>query len=247
MATLDGLELIEANHRQPWRLRRVLTALSYAPSPEAEEVLKALARKEPDFLQEHDWIGALERRGPMIAARTLLEFIAEHGFSQVPGGDVWWLSRKLAHAMQADGSFRAEVYRQYEQAADGPGSGILKFAIAEAADEKGVLLLVQKHAAQGKPFSWDLQRAIEHAAVGKRPSAEWAGANETLPVAVPNLRKALFAMTETDTAQGRLAPECLIAIDEIRDEYGSAESEPRHPDIDSGRPWPLGKNYRSAT
>jgi hypothetical protein len=161
MATLDGLELIEANHRQPWLLRCVLTALSYAPSSEAEDVLKALARKEPGFLQGHDWIGALERRGPMIAARTLLEFIAEGAFSQVSGGDVWWLSRKLADMTLADGNFRIEVYRQYEQAPDGPGSGILEFAIAEAADDEGVLLLVRKHAAHGKSFSGDLQRAGE--------------------------------------------------------------------------------------
>ncbi len=238
MATLDGLDLIEANHRQPWRLRGVLMALSYAPSSEAEGVLKELVRKGPGFLKDHDWIGALERRGLMIAARTLLEFIAEGAYSQVSGGDVWWLSRKLAAAMQANGDFRIEVYRQYERAADGPGSGMLESAIVEAADEEGVLLLVRKHAAQGKSFPSDLQRAIEHAAVGKRPSEDWAGASETFAVAVPKLRKVLFEMTETDTAEGRLAKECLIAIDEIRDEYGPAESEPRHPDIDSGRPWP---------
>jgi len=27
-------------------------------------------------------------------------------------------------------------------------------------------------------------------------------------------------------------------IDELRDEYGPAESEPRHPDVETGRPWP---------
>jgi hypothetical protein len=54
-------------------------------------------------------------------------------------------------------------------------------------------------------------------------------------------------MTETDTAQGRLAKECLIAIDEIRDEYGPAESEPRHPDIDSGRQWPVRESNGSVT
>jgi hypothetical protein len=31
-----------------------------------------------------------------------------------------------------------------------------------------------------------------------------------------------------------LAIACLSAIDELRDDYGPAESEPRHPDIDSG-------------
>jgi len=28
-------------------------------------------------------------------------------------------------------------------------------------------------------------------------------------------------------------------IDELRDDYGSVEGEPRHPDIESGRPWPI--------
>ena len=46
-------------------------------------------------------------------------------------------------------------------------------------------------------------------------------------------------MIKNDTAAAKLAEECLIAIDEFRDDYGQAESEPRHPDIDSGIPWPL--------
>jgi hypothetical protein len=36
-----------------------------------------------------------------------------------------------------------------------------------------------------------------------------------------------------------LAAACLTAIDELRDDYGPAESEPHHPNIDAGRPWPL--------
>jgi hypothetical protein len=247
MAILDGLEMIEARYRQPWLLSGVLSAMAYAPSPEAGDVLKTLARQEPQFLQSHDWIRALERRGPMIAAWTLLEFIAEGAFSQVSGGNVWWLSSKLADAIQADKDFRAEVYRQCQLAPDGPGSAILQAVIAEAADEEGVLLLVLKHATQGKAFSGELRRAIEQAAVGKRPSGDLAGASELFAFAVPKLRKELFAMTETDTAQGRLARECLIAIDEIRDRYGAPESEPRHPDIDSGRPWPVVEDNGSAT
>jgi hypothetical protein len=239
MATLDGLELIEANRRQPWRLRRVLSALAYAPSADAESVLRELPRRDVQFLAEHDWIGALERRGPVAAARTLLEFICEGAFSSVPGRDVWWLSRKLAGAMQTDGDFRAEVYRQYELAPAGAGSELLEAAIAEAADEAGVLILVRNHARQGKPFSGNLDRAIRHAAVGERPSPDWAEVREIFGVAVPTLRKALFGMIEGDTPEARLAKECLTAIDQMRDEHGPAESEPRHPDIDSGRPWPV--------
>jgi len=45
-------------------------------------------------------------------------------------------------------------------------------------------------------------------------------------------------MTEHNTAEGKLAAQCLNAIDELRLDYGALESEPRHPDISSGRPWP---------
>jgi hypothetical protein len=46
-------------------------------------------------------------------------------------------------------------------------------------------------------------------------------------------------MLEGAPHEAALAAPCLTAIDELRDEYGPAESEPRHPDIETGRPWPL--------
>jgi hypothetical protein len=36
-----------------------------------------------------------------------------------------------------------------------------------------------------------------------------------------------------------MAGVCLTTIDVLRDEYGPAGLEPRHPDIETGRPWPL--------
>jgi hypothetical protein len=35
------------------------------------------------------------------------------------------------------------------------------------------------------------------------------------------------------------AARCLNAIDKTRDEYGGPEAEPRHPDLTSGKPWPI--------
>ena len=62
-----------------------------------------------------------------------------------PGGvDAWTLYRKLAAAMRMDSGFRAEVYQWYERDTCGAGCEILEMAIAEAADEAGVLLLVRE-------------------------------------------------------------------------------------------------------
>ena len=55
----------------------------------------------------------------------------------------------------------------------------------------------------------------------------------------PELRKGLFDMVVNgNPGEYRLAIECLIAIDEIRDDYGYVDAEPRHPNISMGVPWP---------
>jgi hypothetical protein len=56
------------------------------------------------------------------------------------------------------------------------------------------------------------------------------------------LRKQLFGLLAANDGQSKLAERCLIAIEELRDEHGRIDDEPRHPDIDSGRPWPKEAN-----
>jgi hypothetical protein len=77
--------------------------------------------------------------------------------------------------------------------------------------------------------------AIEDSALRKEPVEGGTGAYEYQPVAIAKLRKDVLAMLN-GTPQV-LAEACLSAIDKLRDEHGSAASEPRHPDIESGRPW----------
>jgi hypothetical protein len=237
--TIDALELLEPNLKQPWRLRRLLSALGYSPSPAAEDVLNQLPQKDSRFLSQYEWFAALDKRDTESAARILLELICEWAFENKAGRmDDWTLGRKVAGAMQAYPDFRAEVYKRYEWQPAGPGKDILERAIVEAADTDGLLLLVRSYAVQSKPASY-LHSAIKHVSVEYRPSSDWIGATEVFSVPVPELRKRLFAMTNDDTPEAKLAAGCLTIIDEFRDEYGLAESEPRHPDIDSGRPWPL--------
>ena len=58
-------------------------------------------------------------------------------------------------------------------------------------------------------------------------------------IPAPELRRELFKMVVSDNAaESQLAAECLTAIDQIRDDYGHVDSEPRHPDITTGVPWP---------
>jgi hypothetical protein len=239
IATLNGLDLLDPAWRQPWRLRSTLSALSYAPSSEAEHVLRELPRRDTAFLNDHDWLGALERRSPVAAARTLLEFMSDGTLFAVQVRDRWWLTRKLGRTMQEDTDFRADIYRQYESSSGGIATELLEGAIAESADETGVLVLVQNHVRRAEPYSGSIEAAIRHAVIDEQPSRDWADAKELFGIAVPSLRKKLFGLIQGNTPEAQLAWKSLTRIDELRDDYGPVESEPRHPDIESGRPWPI--------
>jgi hypothetical protein len=111
--------------------------------------------------------------------------------------------------------------------------------MVDAPDQDGLFVLIQGYAADGRPFDGGLRRAIENIVTGHEPSVEWVGAHEIVSVPVPELRKRLFEMNTDQDATGLLATACLTALDEIRDKHGPAEDELRHPDISTGRPWPL--------
>jgi hypothetical protein len=70
------------------------------------------------------------------------------------------------------------------------------------------------------------------------PAEGWKGVYNVVPVAAPKLRKTLLAMT-TDGGAMDVAARYLSAIDEIRDEHSAPLTEPRHPDLASGKPWPI--------
>ena len=238
-STLDAVRMLEPNLRHPWRLRRLLSALGHAPSAVAERMLVTLSQIDVRFLNDNSWLAALDQRGTASSARALLNLICEGKFGEAKGGIDTLISRSLAHCMQTHPDLRGEVFQRFESLSAGQPKALLERAIADVADEDGVLTLARAYAALGKPFDGLLHTAIRHVAVGQRPSNDWVGANEVFSVPVPYLRKRLFEMVKDDSAESRLASACLTAIDELRDDYGPAGSEPRHPDIDSGRPWPL--------
>jgi len=108
---------------------------------------------------------------------------------------------------------------------------MIEEVLAKSPDENVVLAMVRSYSKRGKPFDRTLRTAIEGVALGRRPAPGWQGAYETYRVAVPELRRKLFAMTADNGEEALLTAACLTALDELRDEYGYIDSEPRHPGI----------------
>jgi len=220
-AVLEVLERAEDFRADPWKLSSLLSALSYAPSVEAEKVLDELAKRDERFLSEHDWTAALTNRNTLSAARLLLDFICNASFTERRGWrDHSDLGRKVAKLMASDDQFRQDIYERFPALDDGPARSVLEYAIAEAADAEGVLLLTRQGAAKNKRFrSTEIHMALCNILIATE------------------LRKGLFDLVVNgSTEEARLATECLCAIDEIRDDYGHFDSEPRHPDISAGVP-----------
>jgi hypothetical protein len=236
--TIDALELLP-RRREPWQMRSVLSALGRSPLAAADNILERLARNDARYLDEHDWFAALALRGSSYAARVLLEFISEGTFiGRKENADPLSLARKLAVGMTEDETVRRDVYERYERDPSGPAGRVLEYAIAEAPDDDGILLLIRAYAGQGRRELNALEPAIRHLAVGQRPSETFRGAVEEFSIDMAALRRRLFALFLRGDAEAQLAGNCLTLIDDLRDEHGSAESEPRHPDITVDRPWP---------
>lgn len=239
-AILEALDLVPKDVLNRWELREVLSSLANAPDAEAERVLGELAKRDPGLLGEYEWLNAVLRRGTDSAYLMLFDLSCD---PKVAGGknkiDGWHLSNKLADFVGTRPDFRAELVRRYQDPNLAACHSLIEEVLARSPNESVVLAMVRSYAEKRKPFDERLRAAIEGVALERRPVSDWPGAYELYGVAVPDLRKKLFAMTGNNGDEARLAAACLTAIDELRDENRYVDSEPRHPDIDAGRSWPL--------
>ena len=236
-ATIEGVELLLSAFPYPQRMERVVSALGDAPDDGTERILGELMRRYPRLASQHDWVRTIVKRGSEAAGIMLMD-IAASG----PGAsdaNSFWIGRELLALIQRHPDLRPELLRRYRAASGGNRRMAFEYAIAELGDAEAVLTLVRSYAVRGQAFDGLLANAIREAALSKEPAAGWSSAYELHPVPLPELRKELFAMLQSTTANtAALAEHCLTAIDELRDEYGSSEFEPRHPDVESDQPWP---------
>ena len=231
---------LDNRHLRPLNLRDLVSALAYAPSEESETILGELPNRNEQFLNAYEWVAALSKRGTPSAAKILLD-LACKGALPSKGGqiDAQRLSRDLSAFMNCHDSVRRDVYRRFRSLDGFLARGVLEHAIAKAADTAGILLLTREAAKAERRFQdTAIYYALRNILVRLTPTGS-SGVQKLDNLPAASLRKDLFKLMINGTAaESRLATECLNAIDEIRDDYGHVDTEPRHPDIASGIPWP---------
>ena len=221
--------------RNPRMLEEMVSGLSNSSSNEAESVIFALAEEDPRFYQNHQWRATALSLGSASAARRLVD-LTICGALDGKSYDGWHWQRELGGLISAFPEVRAYVYGLLK---DGPTTkqlDLLAGAVAEYPDTDGVLVLIDYEIRIGRSSMG--RQAVESAVTEHVPVENWKGAYDIVPVPAAELRRKLLAMTGSG-GKDDPAARCLNLIDKLRDEYGAPESEPRHPHLASGRPWPI--------
>lgn len=238
-AVLEALELVPEHQRRHWHLDRLLSSLSSSPSDGVVQVLLDLKEFEPGFLDDYSWWHNLGKIGTEESSRAFLGVVCNLTAGARHGMNEWQIAKVLAEAGRRFPAFRENMIQRYESNSAGLARNILEVALAQIADEAIIIVLIRSYAAESRPYGGWIADAIRNVAVGRQPVKDWPGAFEEFSVPLISLRKKLFEMILENSPESALAEACLTAIEEKRDWHGHIEDEPRHPDIASGKPWPL--------
>lgn len=221
--------------RHPHLLEGLVNTLSETPSEGGEEVLFKLAEEDPRFYQNRYWLASALKLGTASAACRLIDLIANGTIdSRLP--DDWYWARELGVLIAEFSEVRMYVYALLKEKVTSQPLILFARAVSESPDIEGLLLLVDIENEQKQSvIGW---RMIENMVTEQVPDENWSGAYNVVPVPANELRQKLLAKT-TDGGRTDAAAHCLNFIDAIRDDHGLPISEQRHPDLASGKPWPI--------
>ena len=240
MAVMDILKNVPRQNCEPWDLDRLLIALADSPHEEVLLVFKALVDWDQRILSNHYWLYSLLNIGTEAAASLIIDWICD---GRLPARD-GFPERQFADLARRYPSIRLLILQRYAMMQPGRPQATLESILLEIADPEVLLTLVRAYARNNRSFNGNLAHAIRQTAVGRRPVPDWSSAYYEFSVPLTKLRKELFAMVLSNNSESALASACLSEIEELRDEHGRVNDEPRHPDIDSGEPWPLEPAHR---
>jgi hypothetical protein len=239
-SVIEGLAKVKAFYQAGWAKgwERVLTAVAVMPGPSGEALLAKLAREHRDIATEFEWMKDILRRNTASAVLLYVDLFMENVFGhEVHGPDAWHLGRELAQYVAKFPELKAELKKRYETAS-GKARAMLEHLFGEIGDEEDLVAMVRKYAANGQRYDQRMDRAVYAVAVQEIPVSEGSNSYNIHPAPVGTVRKTLFGMLDAKSGEAALAKQCLSTIDHLRDEYGIAANDPRHPDVMSGKPWP---------
>ena len=230
----DIVRSLPEQYRTPDILEDMVNAMRFSPGDDVEDVLFQIAKTYPRLYRHYVWREAVLEFGTLSSAKRLVDLISQ---GMLGTGEEYPLRNgQLADLINEHSGLRAHVYALLQKARSSPGTYILAQAVAERPDENGFFLLIELGRKHNRNYIHE--GTIERMTTKFTPSQEVEGAFNIIPVPANSLRRRLLDLT-TDGGPSDVAAQYLNQVDEARDRYGAPESEPRHPDLASGKAWPV--------
>lgn len=239
---IEGLTKVKtfygAGH--PQFFERVLQAVGAVPGPEGESLLAALAHAHKDIARDYEWMKALLGREIASAVRLYVDLFVRGVFGRGPQAvDPWHAARELAPHLPQFPEIIADLRQRYETDGNARCRALFEHLVVEVGGEENLLAMVNSYAKAGRPYDHLMAQAIRAVTLHHQPVSEKSNVYYVVPVSVAGIRNQLFQRLPKTQEEAGLASKCLNEIDSLRDEYGIAAADTRHPDVCSGIPWPL--------
>jgi hypothetical protein len=240
-AVIAALSKVKAvyGRNYPCRFERVLAAVASLPGPEGDALLCDLARTHKDIAGDYEWMKAVLGRNSAKAVLLYVDLVAEGVLGTGPQAvDAWQMGRELAPFVLKYPELNGDLRKRYEATETGPIRTLLEHLFAEIGDPDDFIAMIKKYAAGGQTFDGRMSAAVRGVSLRHEPIPGRENTFNIHPASVAHVRRFLFSLLRGTPQEAELAKNCLTAIDVLRDEYGIAENDPRHPDVKSGNPWP---------
>ncbi|TIR04084.1 ATP-binding protein [Mesorhizobium sp.] len=234
----DAFELVPHRDRlHPWQLRGILDALRSMPKVDREGMLRRLATYDCDFVREYDWFQVALTLNLDVLIDLLVE-VVEGKF----GGDTTMreaghrLPENIAGTLQQS-QIMALVKRFNDRNNNREKEFLASVLMATGSGDAFLALVADP---TGRQAAGRQRYGALRDIVFRREAVDTTGSvYEHHPVDISTFRKGLFGLSvDPDAEVAEFARICLEEIDDIRDAT-AVDTEPRHPDISTRRPWPI--------
>ncbi len=239
-------EVVAAARFFRYDLREIVTALGYSRCNDALSLLLELATAGGNGLQgiTGEWINAVAALDTPESKRVLLSFVdpeVEHlGVEQdFEHHDRELLASRIVDIARPEPAVRNRLYLLCASQLTPAMRLLLADVVAKLGTRDALVAgldLIQDHA--NPPIPYVLMRGLESVFLQRHPYGSTGHAYTLEPRSANEIRSRLFEMVLTDDNRRHSALALLWQIEVWRLEYGRPSSEPRHPAVDSGVPWP---------
>jgi NACHT C-terminal Alpha/Beta 2/NACHT domain len=239
MQVMDLVKDLPTHMQQERTFDRVINGLRYSSSEDAEKTLLALAEAFPELEKNGDWLKAMYDQLTEASHKYFYKILwdpnkAKH-HAKLGRGPHDPFVNIIEKIIKANPEIRKDFIEKFETPMARQLLNVMNSLLQRFKDDDEIIhasLLLLNNSA-------NMLYGIEGYVTHREPIDESSNTFTVVPSSATGIRKRLLEMLASDLNRSIAAKHVLAAIDELRDEHGRPENEPRHPDLESDIPWPL--------